>query len=117
MTDTKPIIVNATTKTCSKCSNTKDVTLFIKERNICKSCDNNRKKLQYHNSGETTGDKTCKQCSVSKDISEFIKNRNTCKDCNNNRRKHKYQTDDVHRVQIIQQVTTFKRINGLKDKI
>ena len=97
MTDTKPIIVNATTKTCSKCSNTKDVTLFIKERNICKSCDNNRKKLQYHNSSETTGDKTCKQCSVSKDISEFIKNRNTCKDCNNNRRKHKYHTDDVHR--------------------
>lgn len=108
MTDTKPIIVNATTKTCSKCSNTKDVNLFIKERNICKPCDNNRKKLQYHNSGETTGDKTCNQCSVSKEISEFIKNRNTCKDCNNNRRKQRYQTDETHRVQLIQHATTFK---------
>lgn len=108
MTDTKPIIVNPITKTCSRCSTTKDVNLFIKERNICKTCDNNRKKLQYQNSSERTGDKICTQCSVSKNVTEFIKNRNTCKDCNNNKRKHKYQTDEVHRVQIIQQATTFK---------
>jgi uncharacterized protein (DUF983 family) len=106
MTDTKPIIVNV--KICSKCSNTKDVTLFIKERNICKSCDNNRKKLQYHNSGESAGDKMCNQCSISKDISEFIKNRNICKVCNNNRRKHKYQTDEEHRKHLIQHATDFK---------
>jgi hypothetical protein len=41
-------------------------------------------------------------------VTEFIKNRNICKDCNNNKRKHKYQTDEVHRVQLIQQATTFK---------
>lgn len=106
MTDTKPIIVIV--KTCSKCSTQKDTSLFIKERNICKSCDNNRKKLQYHNSGETASDKMCNQCSVSKDISKFIKNRNTCKDCNNNRRKQRYQTDEVHRTQLIQLATKFK---------
>ena len=106
MTDTKPIIVS--TKTCSKCSNTKDVTLFIKERNICKPCDNNRKKLQYHNSGETAGDKICTQCSVSKDISEFIKNRNICKVCNNDRRKQRYQTDETHRAQQVKLATKFK---------
>ena len=106
MTDTNPIIVNV--KTCSKCSTQKDTSLFIKERNICKSCDNNRKKLQYHNSGETAGDKTCKQCSVPKDISKFIKNLNTCKDCNNIRRKQRYQTDEIHRTQLIQRSTNFK---------
>lgn len=106
MTDTKPIIV--ATKTCSKCSNTKDVTLFIKERNICKPCDNNRKKLQYHNSGETAGDKICTQCSVSKNVSEFIKNRNICKVCNNDRRKQRYQTDETHRAQQVKLATKFK---------
>ena len=80
-----------------------NVPLRIKKMN-----DNNRKKLQYHNSGESAGDKMCNQCSISKDISEFIKNRNICKVCNNNRRKHKYQTDEEHRIKIIEQVTTFK---------
>ena len=33
VTDTKPIY-----KTCSKCSQVKTEELFIKQRNICKSC-------------------------------------------------------------------------------
>lgn len=110
MTDTKPIIVNVTTKTCSKCSNTKDVNLFIKARNICKSCSNNSKRIQYQNSSSNdVGVKTCTQCSVSKDILDFIKNRNICKVCNNNGRKQKYISDEEHRTQLIHRATEFKK--------
>jgi hypothetical protein len=107
MADTNPISDN--TKICSKCSNEKNITLFIKARNICKSCSNISKRIQYQNSSNNVGIKTCTQCSVSKDILDFIKNRNICKVCNNNKRKLKYISDEEHRTQLIHRATEFKK--------
>lgn len=106
MADTNPISDNI--KICSNCSNEKNISLFIKNRNICKSCSNISKRNQYKNSSNNLGDKTCNQCSETKDISEFIKNRNICKVCNNNKRKHKYKSDEEHRKQLIQYATEYK---------
>ena len=103
--DTNP--TNGVTKTCSKCSATKLIDLFIKERNICKNCNNTRNRVKY--SKECVGgSKICNTCSESKDISEFIKNRNICKTCNNNKRRTKYENDDYHRKKLIQRASTFK---------
>ena len=118
MADTNPTIVE--NKICSKCSTEKNISLFIKNRNICKSCSNISKRNQYKNSSNNVSDKTCTQCSEPKDISEFIKNRNICKVCNNNKRKHKYISDEEHRKQLIQRATDFKikkKRKDTKDKI
>jgi uncharacterized protein (DUF983 family) len=106
MADTNQLIV--VNKTCSKCSTEKNISLFIKNRNICKLCSNISKRNQYKNSSNNVGDKICTQCSETKDISEFIKNRNICKVCNNNKRKQKYISDEEHRKQLIQRATDFK---------
>jgi uncharacterized protein (DUF983 family) len=37
-----------TTKTCSKCTENKLIDYFIKERNICKDCNNLARRQQYH---------------------------------------------------------------------
>ena len=105
--DTNPI--SGVNKKCSRCSDIKSIDLFIKERNICKKCNNFRTRAKYLKSKESVGgSQVCNTCSDSKDISEFIKNRNICKTCNNNKRRTKYETDEDHRLKLIHQASTFK---------
>jgi uncharacterized protein (DUF983 family) len=105
--DTNPI--SGVNKKCSRCSDIKSIDLFIKERNICKKCNNFRTRAKYLKSKESVGgSQVCNTCSDSKDISEFIKNRNICKTCNNNKRRTKYENDDDHRKKLIQRASTFK---------
>ena len=110
--DTNIIIVNDTNprvNCCSRCGELKLFDKFIKNRNICKECDNTRKKEKYNAvvvDDETT--KECNICSQTKLTSYFIKNRNICKDCNNEKRQNKYNTDEDHRLQIIKQASEYK---------
>ena len=39
--------ISAIEKSCSRCGETKEFDKFIKKRNICKDCDNTRKKDKY----------------------------------------------------------------------
>jgi hypothetical protein len=104
---TNKIIV---TNTCSRCSETKEESMFILRRNICRVCNNARRKEQAQERAKNEpSEKSCTTCNVVKSSSEFVKNRLTCKDCNNNRRRNRYQTDETHRQQIIDDVTTFKK--------
>lgn len=110
VTDTEP---ESVMKCCSRCCEIKIGDKFIKNRNICKDCTNVRKKEQYNaavvtNESNQEYNQECNTCSLSKPISSFICNRNICKECNNAKRKNKYQTDAAHRLNVIQQASTFK---------
>lgn len=108
MEDTKPI--SAIHKTCSRCSETKEESMFILRRNICRVCNNARRKEQAQERAKNEpSEKSCTTCNVVKSSSEFVKNRLTCKDCNNNRRRNRYQTDETHRQKMIDDATTFKK--------
>ena len=101
--------------TCSRCDETKPFDMFIKRRNICKECANSRKKEQYK--ALVIDDQItmqCISCNEIKSMPSFIPGRNTCKDCNNVRRRTKYQTDDAHRLVLIQQATTFKQNKAIE---
>ena len=105
VTDTKPL-----EKCCSKCGITKNETLFIPKRNICKECRNissreKYKSIQINNDTE----QKCNTCELVKVLSLFVKNRKICIDCNNNKRRTKYETDEEHRIKMIQQSTDFKQ--------
>lgn len=103
VTDTKP------EKVCSRCDEKKDFTMFIKERNICKTCANSRKKEQYKALIVSENViQSCIICNQSKMKSCFVKNRNMCCECNNQRRRIKYENDEEHRLKLIQRASTFK---------
>ena len=105
VTDTKPL-----EKCCSKCGITKNETLFISKRNICKECRNISCREKYKTliiNNET--EQECNVCDNSILLSLFIKNRKICIECNNNKRKEKYKTDEEHRVKMIQKSTEFKQ--------
>ena len=106
VTDTNPENVS---KCCPKCGKIKENDKFIKNRNICKECRNEKCKETYKalvNDIEIT--QNCNTCNQSKYLSEFIKNRNICKLCNNEKRKNKYHTDDKHRLNVIKSASEFK---------
>jgi len=105
VTDTKPLSV----KCCSRCDETKDFALFIKKTNICKACENTRKRELY-NSVETdvNATKKCTSCNDTKLISCFVKRRTVCCECNNKFRRIKYENDEQHRLKLIQKASTFK---------
>jgi hypothetical protein len=105
VTDTKPL-----EKKCSKCGITKNESLFITKRNICKECRNNTCRgkynlIQINNEIE----QQCNVCELIKTLTLFVKNRKTCINCNNNKRRIKYETDEEHRIKLIQQSTEFKQ--------
>ena len=105
VTDTKPI-----EKTCSKCFISKTNDLFISNRNICKECRNSRCREKYKAfeiNNET--EQECNVCKNTKLLTLFVKNRKICRDCNNDKRKTKYETNEEHRIKIINQVTEFKQ--------
>ena len=105
VTDTKPL-----EKCCSKCGITKIEKLFIPKRNICKECRNISSRENY-NSMQINNDveQKCNTCELVKVLSLFVKNRKICIDCNNNKRRTKYETDEEHRIKLIQQSTDFKQ--------
>jgi hypothetical protein len=87
-------------KRCSKCNETKPNNLFIKNRNICKSCNNIRRKELYDIVTIKTSN-VCNICDKTKDIVLFIRNRNICRDCNNDKRKKEYNENEDTRKRII----------------
>lgn len=107
--DTKPII-----KTCSRCSKEGEETQFIKKRNICKSCDNARKRIAYY--APITDEKTCTTCNQTKIGSLFLKNRACCKDCSNAKRRNRYKADETLRAKLIQNATVFKQTKSSERK-
>jgi len=102
--DTKPLV------SCSRCGIEKKRDEFIKNRNICKTCDNirNREKYKEFNS-QLIIDKTCSCCNNTKPLSEFLRCRSLCKECNNTNRRTKYENNEEHRKKLIQMVTVFKQ--------
>lgn len=96
-------------KSCSRCNQTKTFDKFIKNRNICKQCDNMRKQQKYQNAKtEVVSNKTCNICTQTKLSISFMTNRPTCRDCHNAKRQHKYQTNEDHRLELIKTVTLYK---------
>jgi uncharacterized protein (DUF983 family) len=88
-TDNKP------PKCCSRCKITKEFHLFIKNRNICRQCNNSRKKFLNDNRTYKEGEeKCCNTCEKTKAVELFMKNRNICKDCNNQIRRNKFAENE-----------------------
>ena len=79
MEETKPENV----KCCSKCNINKNISNFREKRQVCKSCDNESKRLNYNNNKEA-------------------------RDKLNEKRKEKYKTDDEHRKKLIKLAGDFK---------
>jgi hypothetical protein len=100
--DTKPI-----TKTCSKCGSEKEADKFLKKCNVCKLCENERRKEKYKILS-TEVERKCITCNETKPVISFIKARVLCKDCNNLKRRTKYENDEAHRLKIIQTASSFK---------
>ena len=96
-------------KCCSKCDETKETKLFIKNRNICKTCNNSRRKQKKDSMViDENASKKCNTCDQTKLTSCFVKNRNKCNDCNNEMRRIKYENDENHRLKLVQTASVFK---------
>jgi len=111
--DTKPL----DEKCCSRCGEKKEVDKFIKNRNICKICNNKRRIEIRDNAIENIDAETnqkCNTCNETKSIASFIKCRKICLDCNNNKRRLRYQTDGDHRSKTIQKAGEFKHNKRLE---
>ncbi len=101
--------MSAIHKTCSRCSETKEESMFILRRNICRNCNSARRKEQVQEkSMQEPVEKSCTTCHVVKMTTAFVKNRTTCNDCNNNSRRNRYQTDESRRQRMIANATTVK---------
>jgi len=100
--DTKPVV-----KTCSRCDTEKEADKFIVKRNICKACNNARRKEQYH--APLPDEKKCVSCDQTKPSNLFLKNRPFCNACNNEKRRNKYKDDETTRQKLIQTATIFKQ--------
>jgi len=105
--DTKPL----DEKYCSRCGEKKEVDKFIKNRNICKIC-NNKRRIEIRDNAieniDTETNQKCNTCNETKSIASFIKCRKICLDCNNDKRRLRYQTDEDHRLKAIQKAGDFK---------
>jgi len=104
VSDTKP-----TYKNCSKCGEIKTEDLFIKERNICKTCRNKKSREKYSEIELIKELKqNCNSCEEEKLMSCFHKRRKICCDCINKKRREKYDNDEVHRTKLIKNASDFK---------
>jgi hypothetical protein len=101
--DTKPSL-----KCCSRCGSEKEVDKFIKKRNICKICSNERRQEIYH-APVLVAEKKCTSCNLKKPSNMFLKNRSLCNACNNEKRRDKYNHDEELRQKLIQNATIFKQ--------
>ncbi len=97
------------TNTCNTCSLEKPIELFIKNRNICKECNNKKRKLQNNQKKEllenSTETKCCVLCNECKLLKLFIVNTNYCKVCYN---KISSQKKELKKQQIIENNITEK---------
>jgi hypothetical protein len=101
--------ISATEKSCSRCGETKEFDKFIKKRNICKECDNTRKKDKYKSIVmDDSVVRQCISCNKDKPMSNFIRNRSICKECHNLKRRERYSTNDEHRAKLIKLASDFK---------
>jgi hypothetical protein len=105
--ETLPEIVK---RCCSTCGEEKNPDRIVKNRNVCKDCQNKKKKENYNNKVvDASIQKSCTKCNISKSSTSFIhRNSLICKDCNNIRRKKQYQE--------IEEVRIKKRLEGIKYK-
>jgi hypothetical protein len=80
-----------TIKTCSKCTEEKDISLFIKNRNVCKECAKAYKKKSANKKDDMDPNAIleCIKCGEKKKYELFIKRSNKCKDCNNKERRER----------------------------
>ena len=101
--DTKPSL-----KCCSRCGSEKELDKFIKKRNICKICSNERRQEIYH-APVLVAEKECSSCNLKKPSNMFLKNRSLCNACNNEKRRDKYNQDEELRQKLIQNATIFKQ--------
>jgi hypothetical protein len=98
------------TKTCSRCDETKPEALFILRRNICRQCNQaRRKEINTIACAAPPMLKTCSDCSAEKMSTEFVSNRNRCNECNNISRRTKYKNDPDLRKACIIGATAFKQ--------
>ena len=104
VTETKPVY-----KTCSKCDEIKQEEMFIKQRNICKTCRNKKSREKYNNIILINElNQICNNCDEEKLISSFHKGRKICCDCINKKRREKYDNDEERRKKLIQNASVFK---------
>lgn len=70
-------------KTCKTCNQTKDESLFLKNRLLCRECDNNnrKQKRQQKLSQQTDNPKTCTECKEVKTEKDFAPDNQKCKKC------------------------------------
>jgi hypothetical protein len=98
-------------KICSRCGITKETELFIKNRNICKECNNSRRKellkIKLEKLSKIT-DLTCNKCGIEKTINSFIKGRNICNECNNKTRRDKYNNNEEYKQRMKQERKIYK---------
>ena len=105
--DTNTICVSQ--KCCSRCGETKEFDKFIKNRNICKTCDNARKTNKYKAVViDNSINQKCTDCNENKPIGDFIRTRTICKACNNKNRRNRYQKNEEHRLKLIAVASEFK---------
>jgi len=111
--DTKPL----DEKCCSRCGEKKEVDKFIKNRNICRMC-NNKRRIEIRDNAikniDTEIKQTCTTCNETKPIDCFVKNTKKCSECNNKRRRLKYQNDEEHRLKAIRKAGEFKHNKRLE---
>jgi uncharacterized protein (DUF983 family) len=111
-------------KCCNICGETKNINNFLKDRNYCNSCGNEKRRNRYKNREELRQrqkeeylkkitdtemeNKCCSKCGDTKTIDKFYLNRSYCKDCHNKYRNDKYKTDEEHQIKIKEMHRKFK---------
>jgi len=96
-------------KNCSRCGKEKEFDKFIKNRNICKTCDNARKINKYNAVViDNSINQQCTDCNENKPMGHFIRTRTICKACNNKNRRNRYQSNEEHRLKLIAVASEFK---------
>jgi hypothetical protein len=109
--------LSATHKSCSRCGETKEFDKFIKKRNICKECDNTRKKDKYKSIViDDSVVRQCIYCNKDKPMCNFIRNRPICKECHNLKRRERYSTNEEHRAKLIKLASDFKHSKVIERK-
>ena len=80
-----------TNRTCTKCESTKDESLFLKKRFLCKDCDNvARRESRLKKLAEQTDEpKKCNICEETKTTKDFPPNSLKCRKCNSKVKKQR----------------------------
>ena len=99
-------------KTCSKCEKEDIESKFVKNRNICKECQNKRRceiRRNYLDNMPTEGVKTCNTCGLERPIANYLVNNNMCLECRNKKRCLHYKNDEEFREKRIETSIIYKK--------